>query len=178
MHDLVIKGAVLVDGMGNPAADGEVAVSGGKIAALGENVGEVTARHFDEMRDRIMMGTLRTMAIHDEERHRLAIHEAGHTAVAYYLPHTDPIHKVTIIPRGRSLGSTHQLPELERHTLPEQYLRARRLNGVRKILRSHGPGEVRIYEVANEWGFWHMGQFAADYRKLFGERPSETLERV
>ena len=95
------------------------------MAAARENVGEVTARHFDEMRDRIMMGTLRTMAIHEDERHRLAIHEAGHTAVAYYLPDTDPIHKVTIIPRGRSLGSTHQLPELERHTLPEQYLRAR-----------------------------------------------------
>jgi cell division protease FtsH len=74
------------------------------------------------MRDRIMMGTLRTMAIQDDERHRLAVHESGHTAVAYYLPLSDPIHKVTIIPRGRSLGATHQLPEIERHTLPQEYL--------------------------------------------------------
>lgn len=110
---------------GFSGADLKNLVNEAAMAAARENVGEVTARHFDEMRDRIMMGTLRTMAIHDEERHRLAIHEAGHTAVAYYLPHTDPIHKVTIIPRGRSLGSTHQLPEIERHTLPEQYLRAR-----------------------------------------------------
>lgn len=110
---------------GFSGADLKNLVNEAAMAAAREDVGTVTARHFEEMRDRIMMGSLRTMAIHDEEHHRLAIHEAGHTAVAYYLPHTDPIHKVTIIPRGRSLGSTHQLPELERHTLPEQYLRAR-----------------------------------------------------
>lgn len=110
---------------GFSGADLKNLVNEAAMAAARDNVGEVTARHFDEMRDRIMMGTLRTMAIHEEERHRLAIHEAGHTAVAYYLPDTDPIHKVTIIPRGRSLGSTYQLPELERHTLPETYLRAR-----------------------------------------------------
>jgi cell division protease FtsH len=110
---------------GFSGADIKNLVNEAAMAAARENVGEVTARHFDEMRDRIMMGTLRTMVIHKNERHRLAIHEAGHTAVAYYLPDTDPIHKVTIIPRGRSLGSTYQLPELERHTLPEQYLRSR-----------------------------------------------------
>lgn len=110
---------------GFSGADLKNLVNEAAMAAARENVGEVTARHFDEMRDRIMMGTLRTMAIHEDERHRLAIHEAGHTAVAYYLPDTDPIHKVTIIPRGRSLGSTYQLPELERHTLPEAYLQAR-----------------------------------------------------
>jgi cell division protease FtsH len=95
------------------------------MAAARDDVTEVTAKHFDDMRDRILMGTLRTLAIHDEERHRLAVHECGHAAVAYYLPNTDPIHKVTIVPRGRSLGGTHQLPELERHTLPEDYLRDR-----------------------------------------------------
>jgi len=110
---------------GFSGADLKNLVNEAAMAAARDNVGEVTARHFDEMRDRIMMGTTRTMAIHEDERHRLAIHEAGHTAVAYYLPDTDPIHKVTIIPRGRSLGSTYQLPELERHTLPETYLRAR-----------------------------------------------------
>jgi cell division protease FtsH len=68
---------------------------------------------------------VRTLAIQPEERHRLATHEAGHTLVAYYLPHADPLYKVTIIPRGRSLGGTQQLPEEERHTLPEEYLRER-----------------------------------------------------
>ena len=95
------------------------------MAAAREGLEQVSARHFDEMRDRILMGSLRTLAIHEDERYRLAVHEAGHTAVAYYLPTADPIHKVTIIPRGRSLGSTHQLPEIERHTLPEDYLRDR-----------------------------------------------------
>ena len=50
------------------------------------------------------------------------MHEAGHTAVAHFLPHADPLYKVTIIPRGRALGVTYQLPEEERHTLPEDYL--------------------------------------------------------
>ena len=71
-----------------------------------------------------MMGTVRTLAIHPEERHRLAVHEAGHTAVAYFTPEADPLYKVTIIPRGQSLGGTHMLPDKEHHTLPESYLRA------------------------------------------------------
>jgi len=82
-------------------------------------------RNFDEMRDKVMMGSVRTLAIQPEERHRLAVHESGHTIVAYHLPEADPIYKVTIIPRGRTLGGTHMLPEKERHTLPESYLRAR-----------------------------------------------------
>jgi cell division protease FtsH len=90
-------------------------------AARGDRL-NVSAGEFDEMRDRILMGSLRTMAIHQDERHRLAVHEAGHAALACYLPNADPLHKVTIIPRGRSLGGTHQLPEIERHTLPEEYL--------------------------------------------------------
>jgi cell division protease FtsH len=85
----------------------------------------VAMHHFDEMRDRILMGTVRTLAIRPEERHRLAVHECGHTAVAYYHPDTDPPYKVTIIPRGRALGGTQQLPEEERQTLTEADLRAR-----------------------------------------------------
>ena len=107
---------------GFSGADIKNLVNEAAMAAAREDAAKVTADHFDQMRDRIMMGTLRTMAIFDEERHRLAVHESGHTAVAYYLPLSDPIHKVTIIPRGRTLGSTHQLPEIERHTMPEEYL--------------------------------------------------------
>jgi cell division protease FtsH len=110
---------------GFSGADLKNLVNEAAMAAARENLHRVSARHFDEMRDRIIMGSLRTMAIHEDERHRLAVHEAGHAAVTYYLPHADPIHKVTIIPRGRSLGGTHQLPEIERHTLPEEYLRDR-----------------------------------------------------
>ena len=110
---------------GFSGADLKNLVNEAAMAAARENLGQVNSRHFDDMRDRIIMGAVRTMAIHDDERHRLAVHESGHTAVAYFLPGTDPLHKVTIIPRGRSLGGTHQLPEIERHTLPEEYLRDR-----------------------------------------------------
>ena len=80
---------------------------------------------FEEMRDKVMMGTVRSLAIRPEEKHRLAVHESGHTVVAHYLPTADPLYKVTIIPRGRALGGTHMLPEEERHTLPEDYLKDR-----------------------------------------------------
>jgi cell division protease FtsH len=86
---------------------------------------QVVMQDFDEARDKLMMGTVRTLAIQPEEKHRLAVHEAGHTLVAYYLPHADPLYKVSIIPRGRALGGTQQLPTEERHTLPEEYLRDR-----------------------------------------------------
>jgi cell division protease FtsH len=85
----------------------------------------VTMRQFDEMRDKLLMGSVRTLAIQPDERHRLAVHESGHTAVAHFLPNADPLYKVTIIPRGRALGGTHMLPEIERHTLPENYLEDR-----------------------------------------------------
>jgi cell division protease FtsH len=85
----------------------------------------VAKAHLDDMRDKLMMGSVRTLAIQPDERHRLAVHEGGHTAVAHFLPGADPLYKVSIIPRGRALGATHMLPEEERHTLPEDYLRAR-----------------------------------------------------
>lgn len=93
--------------------------------AARSNLDKVRMADMDEARDKLLMGTVRTLAIQPEERHRLAVHEAGHTLVAYFLPHADPLYKVTIIPRGRALGGTQQLAEEERHTLPEDYLRDR-----------------------------------------------------
>jgi AraC family transcriptional regulator, ethanolamine operon transcriptional activator len=61
---------------------------------------------------------------------------------------------------------------------PASYLRAIRLNGVRRELSDAAPGERAVQDVAAAWGFWHLSQFAADYRKLFGLRPSETLKAV
>ncbi|WP_397541314.1 ATP-dependent zinc metalloprotease FtsH [Roseovarius salis] len=84
----------------------------------------VSGEDLQEARDKVMMGTVRTLAIQPEERHRLAVHEAGHTAAAYFTPGTDPLYKVTIIPRGSALGGTHMLSKEEHHTLPEAYLRA------------------------------------------------------
>lgn len=78
---------------------------------------------FETAKDKVMMGTeRRSMIISEEERRITAYHEAGHTLVARLIPGTDPIHKVTIIPRGRSLGLTQQLPIDEKHTYPKDYL--------------------------------------------------------
>lgn len=60
---------------------------------------------------------------------------------------------------------------------PKAYLLARRLNGVRRELRHSTRGDSRVNEAAHNWGFWHMGQLAADYRRWFGEYPSKTLAR-
>jgi cell division protease FtsH len=74
-------------------------------------------------KDKVMMGAeRRSMLISDEEKRNTAYHEAGHALVATLLPGADPIHKVTIIPRGMALGLTQQLPEDEKHTYPREYL--------------------------------------------------------
>jgi cell division protease FtsH len=93
------------------------------ISAARRNADLISRGDLDEARDKVMMGTVRTLAIRPEERHRLAVHEAGHTAVSYFTPEADPLYKVTIIPRGHALGGTHSLPESERHTLDENFLR-------------------------------------------------------
>lgn len=110
---------------GFSGADIKNLVNEAAIAASRAKKQKVCMEHFDESRDKIMLGTVRTLAIQPEEHHRLAVHEAGHTLLAYYLPHADPLYKVTIIPRGHALGGTHQLPQEERHTLPEDYLHDR-----------------------------------------------------
>lgn len=61
---------------------------------------------------------------------------------------------------------------------PKSYLLAMRLNGVRRQLYNSDPASTTIADVANYWGFWHMGQFAASYRRFFGELPSQTLNRL
>lgn len=74
-------------------------------------------------KDKVMMGVeRRSMVISEEEKKVTAYHEAGHTLVAKMLPGTDPIHKVTIIPRGMALGVTQQLPTEEKHAYPREYL--------------------------------------------------------
>jgi AraC family ethanolamine operon transcriptional activator len=60
---------------------------------------------------------------------------------------------------------------------PKQYLKIQRLNNAHKWLFASSPTETKVVDIANHCGFWHMGQFAADYRQLFGELPSATLKR-
>ncbi len=78
---------------------------------------------FESAKDKVLMGVeRRSMVISEKEKRTTAYHEAGHALVAFKLPGTDPLHKVTIIPRGRALGVTMQLPEDEKHTYPKNYL--------------------------------------------------------
>jgi cell division protease FtsH len=78
---------------------------------------------FEQAKDKVLMGTeRRSMIISEEEKKDTAYHEAGHALVAKLTPGADPIHKVTIIPRGHALGVTQQLPIDERHIYPKEYL--------------------------------------------------------
>ena len=84
---------------------------------------KVTMSDFEYAKDKVLMGTERkSMVISDAEKKNTAYHESGHALVARMLPGTDPIHKVTIIPRGHALGVTQQLPVDEKHTYPREYL--------------------------------------------------------
>ncbi|MDG9670912.1 ATP-dependent zinc metalloprotease FtsH [Hahella sp. CR1] len=108
---------------GFSGADLKNLINEAAIQAARENRDHVHSLDFDIARDKIIMGAERTLIIPPDEKHRLAVHESGHTLVAYYLPNTDPLYKVSIVPHGRSLGGTHQMPLQERHTYPEEYLR-------------------------------------------------------
>lgn len=86
----------------------------------------ITEDEIEDARDKVLMGLERTnLALTEEESRMIAYHEAGHAIVAAVLPNTDPVHKVTIVPRGRAMGVTQQLPERERYIYPQEYMRDR-----------------------------------------------------
>ena len=98
-----------------------------EAALLGARYGQskVTMKDMDNSKDKILMGVERkSMIISDEEKKSTAYHEAGHALVASLIPQADPIHKVTIIPRGLALGITQQLPLDDRYTYSKKYLEA------------------------------------------------------
>ncbi|HET6669231.1 MAG TPA: cell division protein FtsH, partial [Pyrinomonadaceae bacterium] len=83
----------------------------------------VAMADFELAKDKVLMGAERkSMVISNEEKRVTAYHEAGHTLVGLKVPNADPVHKVTIIPRGMALGLTQQLPEGDRHNYSEEYL--------------------------------------------------------
>jgi len=82
----------------------------------------VTMAEFEDAKDKVMMGAeRRTLVMTEEEKRLTAYHEAGHAIVGLHVPKYDPLHKVTIIPRGRALGVTMSLPERDRLTYTRQY---------------------------------------------------------
>ncbi len=93
------------------------------LLAARRNHDKVMMADFEDAKDKVMMGTeRRSMVISQEEKRITAYHEAGHALLAILTPGSDPVHKVTIIPRGRALGLTHYLPIDERHTHSRTYL--------------------------------------------------------
>jgi cell division protease FtsH len=102
---------------GFSGADLENMVNEAALLAAREGGDKVTMHHLEMAKDKVMMGTeRRSMIITEEEKETTAYHEAGHTLVALLIPGTDPVHKVSIIPRGRALGLTQYLPTEEKHT--------------------------------------------------------------
>jgi cell division protease FtsH len=87
---------------------------------------QIVMNDLEAARDKVLMGVeRRSLVMTEDERVNCAYHEAGHAVVAALLPNADPLHKVTIIPRGRALGVTMQLPETDRHTHTRDYLEAK-----------------------------------------------------
>jgi cell division protease FtsH len=93
------------------------------LLAARKNKKKVSMEDFEEAKDKVMMGMERkSLIISEEEKKITAYHEIGHVLVAKMLPEADPVHKVTIIPRGRALGVTTYLPVDEKHTYSKEYL--------------------------------------------------------
>ncbi|MBD3345275.1 MAG: ATP-dependent zinc metalloprotease FtsH [Chitinivibrionales bacterium] len=107
-----------------------------------ESVGK---EEFEEAVDKIILGNKRDMKINDNEQKVIAYHEAGHALTAWYLPQTDPLQKVTIIPRGQALGATQQLPELDRHNLNREYL----LNRIAVSLGGRAAEKIALEDYTN-----------------------------
>jgi len=142
------------------------------LYAARRNRKAVTQVDFEVAKDKVLMGTERkSLIISDEEKRATAYHEAGHALVAFMLPEADPLHKVTIIPRGRALGVTMQLPVDARHTYSREYLLATicvlmggrvaeelRLN---KLTTGAGNDFERATDMARkmvtEWGMSKLG---------------------
>ena len=135
-----VQGAVIARGTpGFSGADIENLVNEAALHAARLGKEKVSMMDFEYAKDKVMMGAERkSMVISEKEKRITAYHEAGHALVAKMLPGTDPIHKITIIPRGRALGITQQLPMDEKHTYPRRYL----LNSIAILLGGRAAEEL------------------------------------
>jgi cell division protease FtsH len=124
---------------GFTGADLENMVNEAALMAARRGKDRVEMIDLEDAKDKVMMGTERkSMIISEDEKRTTAYHEAGHTLVARLTPDADPIHKVTIIPRGRALGLTQQLPMDEKHTYPKHYL----LNNICILMGGRAAEEI------------------------------------
>ncbi len=134
---------------GFSGADLENLVNEAALLAARTNKSDIERSDFEKAKDKVMMGVERkSMIISEEEKRNTAYHEAGHALVASLLPGTDPIHKVSIIPRGMALGLTQQLPIDEKHTYPKHYL----LNNLAILFGGRAAEELVLKEVTTGAG--------------------------
>ncbi len=134
---------------GFSGADLENLVNEAALLAARRDKETVGMEEFELAKDKVLMGVERkSMIISDEEKRHTAYHEGGHALVASLLPGSDPVHKVTIIPRGRALGLTQQLPIDERHTYPKHYL----LNRIAVLLGGRAAEELVLHDFTTGAG--------------------------
>src|SRR5256886_5618232 len=139
-------------------ARGTPGFSGADLANLVNEAALLAARQnkklvemvdFENAKDKVLMGVeRRSMIISDAEKRTIAYHEAGHTLVADVLPGTDPVHKVTIIPRGRALGLTQQLPVDDKYNYSRDYL----VNRITILLGGRAAEEIVLNQQATGAG--------------------------
>jgi len=132
----------------------------------------VDMEDFEMAKDKIMMGAERkSMVMSEEEKRNTAYHESGHTVVAKLLPKSDPVHKVTIIPRGRALGVTMQLPEQDRYSYDRDYL----LQRIAVLFGGRIAEEIFMHQMTTGAGndFERATQMARDMVTRYGM--SDTL---
>jgi cell division protease FtsH len=153
------------------------------LVAASKDHDEVFMADFEEAIDRIILGEARPLLMNEKDRVTVAYHESGHALVAWLTPYTDPVHKVTIIPHGRALGVTQQMPEEDRYNYSKEELLAR----IRVMLGGRTSEEIACGDITTgaendlveatrltrrmvtRWGMGSLGlqAFAADEQQPF-----------
>jgi cell division protease FtsH len=153
------------------------------LVAASKNHDSVSMSDFSEAIDRIILGEVRPLIMEEKDRRVVAYHESGHVIVAWFSPNTDPVHKVTIIPHGRALGVTEQMPEEDRYNYSKDELLAR----IRVMLGGRSAEEIACDDITTgaendlveatrlarrmitRWGMGSLGlqAFAADEEQPF-----------
>src|SRR5687768_17676029 len=110
---------------GFSGADLKNLVNEAALLAARREQNDVRQKDFFDALEKIVLGPERSLLLSAQDRERIAYHEGGHAILGLVVPGADPVHRVTIVPRGQALGVTYQRPESDRYNYPEAYLRAR-----------------------------------------------------
>src|SRR5204862_1025265 len=110
---------------GFSGADLKNVVNEAALLAARRDQDVVRSKDFFDALEKIMLGPERPLLLSNEDRERIAYHESGHAILGLVVAGADPVHRVTIVPRGQALGVTYQRPDTDRYNYPEAYLRAR-----------------------------------------------------